>query len=327
MLATTVLSVVLVGCSTDEPPAPVLAADGSIDLSGVTLHVGDQVQSVQSVLKVSGQLDELPYKVEWASFTAGPPLLEALNAKAIDLGSVGDSPPVLAQAAGIEARIVSVEERDKANDFLLTRDGTGIRTAADLKGKSVAVAKGSSSHGLLIGLLQQAGLSQDDVTVRYLAPPDAQSAFAAGQVDAWAVWNPYYAVAIASAGAKVVADGTTLSTGYTYTVASTAALADPTTEAAIKDFLVRLVKARAWAAAHPDQWVPVYSQLTNLPASVATVTFDTSRGRAIPIDDRVIARQQELADRFAAVRLIPSAPKVRDFFDDRFNADVTAAQP
>ncbi|MGZ4639090.1 MAG: ABC transporter substrate-binding protein [Actinomycetes bacterium] len=324
-LATVFLTVTLAGCASADP-TPALAADGSLDLSGVTLHVGDQVQSAQSVLKSSGQLDGLPYKIEFANFTAGPPLLEALSAGAIDTGGVGDSPPVLAQAAGIDARIVAVERRDKTADFLLARPGSGVSSAADLRGKRVAVAKGSSSHGLLIGLLQEAGLTQNDVTVKYLAPPDAQSAIAAGQIDAWAVWNPYAAVA-AGAGAKIIADGTTLATGYTYSVASTSVLKDPAREAAIKDYLTRLVKARAWANKHAEEWIPVYAQLTTLPKSVATLTFDTSKGRTIAIDDEVIRRQQLLADRFAAVKLVSPTPDVRKFFDARFNAVLTAAQP
>ena len=311
--------------------ALVLAACGSApsgdlnDLSGVTLRVGDQVRGNQSVLEAAGGLDDLPYEIEWANFTAGPPLLEALNAGAIDVGGVGDSPPVLAQAGGIDARIVSVQRRDRPNDFLLARPGSGITSAADLAGRTVAVARGSSAHGLLIGLLDEAGVPQDAVTIDFLAPPDAQSAFGAGQIDAWAVWNPYVTVATESAGARIVADGAALSTGQVYNVASTAALEDPRRAAAISDLLARLVRAQAWSVRHPDEWVPIHASLTTLPEPVAAATFATSQGRGVAIDDEVIARQQALADRFTSAGLVPRLD-VRGFFDDRFNDVVTGAQ-
>src|SRR4051794_37296720 len=103
--------------SAGSPPA--LAADGKADLSGVVLKVGDQVKIKQSLLEAAGELDGLPYKIEWAGFTSGPPLIEALNAGAIDVGGTGDSPPVFAQAAGAKARIVAAKRTSGANDFLL----------------------------------------------------------------------------------------------------------------------------------------------------------------------------------------------------------------
>lgn len=287
----------------------------------VTLRVGDQVKINQSVLEASGQLNGLPYDIEWSSFTAGPPLLEAINADAIDVGGVGDSPPVLAQAAGIRAKIVSAQRRENANDFLLARPGVNIASVADLRGHTVAVAKGSSSHGLLLALLDEGGVPLSAVTVTYLAPPDAQSALAAGQVDAWAVWNPYAAVATAG-GARIVADGTTATTQQSYIVAAGGALADGPKSAAIGDFVRRLAAAQDWTAQHPNEWVPIYARLTNLSPEVARTTFTSSIAHRVVIDDPTIARQQQLADRFGKAGVIPAAPDVRAFFDNRFNTGI-----
>jgi sulfonate transport system substrate-binding protein len=300
------------------------AATKGPNLSELVLHVGDQVKVTESVLEASGALKDLPYKIEWSSFTSGPPLLEALNAGAIDVGGVGDTPPVFAQANGANVRIVATSRSKKANDFLLVPKGSPAKDLADLRGKTIAVAQGSSSHGLLLGLLHKAGLSVDDVRLKFLAPPDALSAFSTGQVDAWAVWNPYAALAEQQAGGKVIADGTGTTTGQGYQLASPKALADPTTSAALGDYLGRLAKATAWAADHADQWVPTYAKLTGLPPSVARASFDTSRAGYVPIDDGVIAKQQGLIDLFGSAGLLKTQPKAADFFDARFNHQVEA---
>ncbi|MCW2776712.1 MAG: putative transporter substrate binding lipoprotein [Frankiales bacterium] len=312
-------------CSSSPGTTRTVSADGP-DLSRVVLKVGDQVKLNQSVLEAAGELDDLPYRLEWASFTAGPPLLEALNAHAIDLGGTGDSPAAFAQASGAKLKVVAVQKGPGTDKVLVTK-GSGITDVAGLRGKKVAVAKGSSAHGTLVGLLEKAHLSLSDITPVYLAPPDALSAFGSGKVDAWVVWNPYAAIGLTQAGGRQVADGTGISSGQSFVLASDRTLADPGKTAAARDYVSRLARANAWANDHPEVWVPKYASLTGLPTSVAQTTFESSKGTYVPLDDDVAARQQALIERFRGAGLIKGSPKAADFFDDRFDADVLAAQP
>ncbi len=132
--------------------------------------------------------------VKWVEFSSGPPMMEAMNVGSVDYGAVGDSPPIFAQAAG--AAIVYAAAQPIINGSgILVPQNSAIRTIADLKGKRVGFTKGSSAHNVVIQTLEKAGLTYDDITPVYLTPPDAGPAFANGGIDAWAIWDPYFAIA------------------------------------------------------------------------------------------------------------------------------------
>ena len=175
-----------------------------------------------------------------------------------------------------------------------------------------------------IGLLDQAKLPVSDFQFQFLGPADALSAFTAGQVDAWAVWNPYATIGKNTAGAKIIADGREVTTGQSYFSAASEALADPKKSAALADFFERLARAQVWADAHPEAWVPIFAKLTKLPEDVAAASFDTSKGSYVPIDGQRIAKQQRLIDLFTAAGLVKQAPVAGDWFDARFNAQIQA---
>ncbi len=197
------LSLSVSACSSDDSGS----GGQSASAQRITLTVGDQVKQTQSLLEASGELKDLPYDIDWASFESGPPLLEAAAAGKVDIGGTGDVPPVFAQASGAPLKIVAVQSREKPGDFLLAPSGSSVTSIADLKGKKVAFTKGSSSNGLVLALLDKAGLKPSDIQQTYLTPTEGLSAFTNGQVDAWAVWNPFAQVAISQHGAKVVSDG------------------------------------------------------------------------------------------------------------------------
>ena len=304
------------------------ADSSSTDSSGrITLTVGDQVKQTQSLLEASGELNNLPYDIDWASFESGPPLLEAASAGKIDIGGTGDVPPVFAQSGGAALKIVAVQHRLKPTDFLIVPKNSQVSSISDLKGKKVAFAKGSSSHGLVLALLAQAGLRPSDIEQTYLSPAEALSAFTAGQVDAWAAWNPYATIAQAQASGKVIADGHGLTTQQAYYLASDAALANSAKKKAIADLVGRLARANAWAIGHEDQWVPIFSKLTKLPEPVARATFATSSGNLVAIGDEQIAKQQKLINLFAEAKEIPKSVAAADFFDPQFNTALAGGDP
>ncbi|KWW99556.1 ABC transporter substrate-binding protein [Carbonactinospora thermoautotrophica] len=289
------------------------------DLSRVILRVGDQKAGSQALLSAAGELDDVPYRIEWSPFQFGPPLLEAVNAQAVDIGGVGNTPPIFAAAAGAKIKVVAAHRQDMSGAAILVPAGSPIRRVADLKGKRVAVAKGSSANYHLLAVLRKNGLAFSEIQVSYLAPPDALAAFTAGRVDAWTIWDPYTAQAQAAYGARVLVDGNGYSNGLAFQVAGERALADPGKAAAIRDYLTRLARARVWANQHPEQWAKVWAQQTGLPYEAVLTAARRSTTVPIPIDDAVVASEQEIADAFADARLVPRRIRFADFVDRRFN--------
>ena len=318
--AVTTLALLAAACGGGGPTKATTAAADVADLHGVTLRVGDQVSISKTLLQASGQDQALPYAISWSTFAAGPPLLEAINAGAIDLGGVGDAPPIFAQASGAALKVVAAShaaDATQSSQAILVRKGSTISDVAQLKGKKVAVARGSASHWLLLAALQKAGLGIGDVQVSYLLPADALAAFQGGDVDAWAVWDPYVSIA-EQQGAHAITTGAGLIGGYSFQVARPGALNDPRLTAAIGDYLARLAVASKWAAQHKPEWATRYAQLTKLPDAIAASTLDHFTSTYVPVDDQVRKAQQDEADGFKAAGLIPKAIDVAQVLDTRY---------
>jgi sulfonate transport system substrate-binding protein len=315
--------VLLAGCGgTDGGDTAAIRKDGSVDLTKVTLHVGDQKAGSQALLQAAGQLTGVKYKIAWSQFTSGPPLLEAANAGAIDIGAVGNTPPIFAAAAGSKIKIVAAGDQNLAAQAVLVPKNSPIRTIQDLKGKKIALAKGSSAHALLLGVLKKAGLSFTDIQPQYLQPADALSAFSGGKVAAWSIWDPYTAQAQAQTGARILVWGNGFGTNYNFNVAAAKALKDKAKVAAIRDYLSRLERATLWASTHPDEWAKTWSAQIGLPLPVTQVAAHRRVTKPVPLDDTVISDEQRLVDAFSDAKLIPGRLQIADFVDRRFNDTV-----
>lgn len=321
-LAGVLATIGLAACSTASGNEAAVREDGSVDLSKVTLTVGDQKGGSEALLKAAGATGETPYTIEWKSFTSGPPLLEALNAGAIDLGGVGNTPPLFAAAAKSNLEVVSGATMGAKGDTVVVPEDSPITSVKQLKGKKVAVAEGSSANYNLLAQLDRAGLSYSDIEVKNLQPADALAAFAAGHVDAWAIWDPYTAQAQIQSKAKVLVDGSGLVNGMTFQAANPDALGDLATAAAVKDYLARLAKAQVWSNTHRKEWAAVWSEETGLPLDVTRKAVDRRVAKPLPISADVIASEQEMADTFVANELLPAKFDVGDFFSDDFNSSV-----
>jgi sulfonate transport system substrate-binding protein len=315
--------VLLAGCgASGGGDAAAIRKDGSVDLTKVTLHVGDQKAGSQALLQAAGQLSGVKYKITWSQFTSGPPLLEAANAGAVDIGAVGNTPPIFAAAAGSKIKIVAAGDQSLSAQAVLVPKNSAIQAIQDLKGKKIALAKGSSAHALLLGVLKKAGLTFGDIQPQYLQPADALSAFSSGRVDAWSIWDPYTAQAQAQTGARALVYGNGFGTNYQFNVAAANALKDKAKVAAIRDYLSRLDRATVWAATHQDQWATTWSAQIGLPLAVTKVAAHRRVTRPVAIDDTVITGEQQLADAFSDAKLIPGRLKIGDFVDRRFNDTV-----
>ncbi len=291
----------LVACLLLAAPPLAVAADH-------TVRIGYQKYGNLLLLKQHGGLDArlkpLGFTAEWSEFPSGPPILEAIRAGAIDVGQTGDAPPVFAQAGRTDLVYVASEPPAPAGEAILVPKDSGIASLADLKGKRVALNKGSNVHFLLVKALEKAGVAYGDITPVFLAPADARAAFERGAVDAWAIWDPYLAAAQAATGARTLATGEGLAGNLQFYLASRAfAQTEPKVVAAIID-AVRDVDD--WEAAHPDEAAAELAEGVKLPKPVVAVALARQAHGVAPLTPAVTAGQQAVADAFLALHLIPA---------------------
>jgi sulfonate transport system substrate-binding protein len=260
-------------------------------------------------------------------------MLQADAAGAIDIGQVGNTPPIFAAAANDKIDVVAAEQ-SPVGDAILVPANSPIHTLADLKSKTIAVAQGSSANGTLLNTLNKAGLSPTDVKLAYLQPGNALTAFGQHQVDAWAVWQPYVAEAIQQDGARQlitgrdsisgsgVAGGAQLSNGYSVQVASRASLADAGKNAAIADYVLRMDKAYAWARTHQTQFAQLWAQETGLPVATTQAAAADIVLHPVVLDNTLINSEQQLADEFATAQQIPGKISFADDVDHRYDNEI-----
>ena len=311
----------------DAVAAPARNAAGkSINLSQVTLRVGDQAgNGSEALLKASGLLSSLPFKVSWSDFTSGPPLLQAMGAGAIDVGGVGDAPPVFAAAGGADIAVVGATENGPNSAALVVPKGSPIKSISQLRGKTIAVAQGSSADYHLLTVLDKAGLNVRQVTLDYLQPAEGLAALEAGKVDAWDIWTPYIEEAVAEHGAKVLVNGNGFGSEYSFVVASRTALNNPAKAAAISTYLTDLDKAYLWEKGHTNAWASNWAQGTGLPVSIMDRATKDESITPVPITSAVVRSEQGRVNAFFSAGLIPKKFNFVDYSYDGFNADVQKA--
>ena len=297
--------------------------DGSVDLSKVKLIVGDQKGGSKALLTAAGELDDAPYDIQWQEFTSGPPLLEALNAGSIHIGGVGNTPPLFAAAAKGTFKAVQAASYGGTGDAIVVPKDSPIKSVADLKGKTIGVAEGSSANYNLLAQLDKAALKYDDVKVENLQPADALAAFSSGHLDAWAIWEPFTSQAEKEAGARVLTTGKGVVNGYVFQIASQDALDDPATTAALRDYVARIARAQKWSSTHKEAWAKVWSQETGLSEEITLAATKKRDVSLVPVSPDVVDSEQGMADTFTENGLLPGSIDVTPYFTDQFNADTT----
>ena len=278
------------------------------------VRIGYQKYGKLVLLKGRGTLEEklkpLGYQVSWTEFPSGPPLLEALNVGSIDFGVAGETPPIFAQAAGTPLVYLAYDPPAPRGEAILVPKDSPLKSVADLRGKKVALNKGSNVHYLLVRALEHAGLKYTDIQPVYLAPADALAAFTRGSVDAWVIWDPYEAAAEASTAARVLADGTGLVHNYQFYFSSKKFL---TENAKATDVVLEaLNEIDDWTKNHIDEVAKQLSPSVGLPAPVLATSLGRESYGIRPINDEVIASQQRIADTFFALGLLPKRVTVSD---------------
>jgi len=278
------------------------------------LRIGYQKNGILVVAKqqqaIENRLRPLSYTVTWTEFSFGPPMLEALRLGSLDFGTVGDTPPIFAQAAHADLLYVAVMRAGSSSAAILLPPASTLQTLADLKGKRVAFARGSAAHNLTVAALEKAGLSFADIQPIQLAPADAAAAFARGNVDAWAIWDPYYAIAEVQPGVRVLATSRDITPQNSFYLSSRAYV--QTNAPVIEAVIDELGKVAAWANAHRPDVAQLLTDGTGVPLAAMQRAVARSTYAIGPMTGEIVAQQQQVADRFHRLGLIPAHIEVAD---------------
>ncbi|WP_407178021.1 ABC transporter substrate-binding protein [Bradyrhizobium sp. STM 3562] len=279
-----------------------LVAAGSVGGAQTLLRVGDQKGNSQAVMEAAGVLKDVPYKIEWKEFAAAAPLLEALGAGAIDTGLVGDAPFTFAAAANIPVKAIAAIRQSREGLAILVPEKSSIKSFDDLKGKKIATGRGSIGHQLVLAALEAKGWTASDVQIVFLAPSDAKVAYSQGSVDAWSTWEPYVSQEEVLFKSRRILTGEGLTPGLSFEVATPEAIRDK--REALADFVQRLAAARAWSLGNVNSYAETWGKLMNIPPAVAVNWLSRAKIRIAPIDDSVVAGEQQTIDLYVRSGLI-----------------------
>jgi sulfonate transport system substrate-binding protein len=293
-------------------PIASLSAQAADTLKEV--RIGYQKYGTLTLLKGRGTLDkrlaEKNIAVKWTEFPAGPQLLEGLNVGSIDFGTVGEAPPIFAQAAGANLVYVGNEPPSPESEAIVVPKGSTLKSVTELKGKKVVLNKGSNVHYLLVKALEKAGVDYRSLQIVYLPPADARAAFERGAVDAWVIWDPFLAAAQAATGARTLVDGSGLVDNHQFYLASRdLAAREPGTIHAI---IEELDAADRWAAGNQEEVARLFGPRVGIPAPVLQVALERMGYGVATVTDEVLDKQQRIADTFHELGLIPKSITVRD---------------
>lgn len=278
------------------------------------VRIGYQKNGPLVILKSLGTLEQRleaeGFQVEWREFQQGPALMEALHANSIDFGRTGNSPVIFAQAANTPFVIVAAGKPKYEGSGILVPRNSSINTVSDLKGKKVSFAKGSSSHYLIVKALEQAGLNYSDITPAFLSPGDARVAFEQGNVDAMVVWDPFTASTELNSNAKLLVNGEGITTDRDFFV---------TTESFYKQYkhIVEIIieeiqYSSEWANTHHEELVSILAPILNIDEASIELTVKRRIYGVDPITDEIIQEQQEIANTFYELKIIPKKVNVLD---------------
>jgi sulfonate transport system substrate-binding protein len=248
--------------------------------------------------------------VQWVDFQFGPPLVEAINVGSVDFGYVGDAPPIFAQAANARIRYAAAVKQGGGTQGIVVRNGSPIKSIADLKGKRIAFGKGSSGHNLLVATLEKAGIAWSDIQPIPLAPADATAAFAQGSVDAWSIWDPYLALAELKSDGRVLVFAREVHQPNAFVIVRADFVEN------YPSLVTRLNTVFAsegvWANAHHEEVAQAQAAATGVDIEAIRRFVDRSNYSVVPVDDDIVKVQQSVADRFARLGLIPKPVRVAD---------------
>lgn len=287
------------------------------------LRVGDQRGNARAVMQAAGVLEGVEGRFAWSEFPAAAPLVEALNAGAIDTGLVGDAPFTFGAAAGVPAKAIAATRQNQDGLAILVPKDSAVRSLQDLAGKRIATGRGSIGHQLVLAALEAAKLPADTVRLVFLLPADAKAAYSSGAVEAWSTWEPYVSQEEVLAGSRRIVDGNGITPGLSFQAARDDAIASRRPE--LEDFVRRLTVARRWANENIPAYAKSWSALMNVPEPVAVRWFTRARTRVVPIDDAVVRDEQGNIDLYSRAGLVRRRIQAEDILDRSFTPVIQGA--
>ncbi|MDT4946319.1 MAG: sulfonate transport system substrate-binding protein [Pseudonocardiales bacterium] len=307
-------------CSSADANSGATGKGDHPEWSGLTLTVGQQASGIVTLAKQSGAFDNTSYKVKWALFPYGPPLVAAASSGQVDIGDVGNVPPVNGAAKDLGFKIVAAERPvhpdTQAGNYLIVPKGSPIKTLADLRGRSVAVPIGSAAHGFLLNAIQSIGLTPKDVNFVNLAPGPGAAAFSSGKVDAWAIWQPQVAIEQQKGARILLAGHPPIDYDTGFYVASDRSLKDPVRRAAVTDLLERLAAAYQWGDNHIPLWRKAVERETQVAPEISAITVPSGLIQVRYVTEELIASEQKLADNLYATGQITKKVVAKDIVDN-----------
>lgn len=314
------LSTALWGCAKSDTAQQTSTSPqaGAPTSGGQVFHVVRSKQlTALAALEKRGSLEKalepLGFKVSWDEYLAGPQQLEALNAGSLDLASTAESPPVFSQAAGAPLVYLATMPINGRLISLLVPEASTAKSIADLKGKRIAFQKASIGHYLTVRALEEAGLKLTDIESVFLPPPDASAAFAAGSVDGWFVWEPFVTRNVQKKIGRVLLDGGNGLRDTTNFYSTRREFLEKHPEV-LKVFFEELEKAELWAKANPKEITELLAPVTQLDPAALKVIYDKTEWGVRPITPEIITKQQEVADLWFGLNLIPKEVDVKQGF-------------
>ena len=314
------------------------AASENVNLSGFKLVVADTAGIFKAVCLQYDCMAGAKYTTEFVTFATGPEALAATVGGSVHLAGTAMAPAVFAAAAKQPAKIVAVTEPQSkpGNSFAIVVSkkayDSGLTSLAALRGKQLALTSGTEGELLAINALKKALVPLTSVSFSNLAPAASYAAVSSGAVAAAVLPEPFVSMS-KSAGVQVLTTGTGYLPGYFAFFQSNKTMKNPKVVAAIGDYMKRWQKMTKQIYADPTTGVSLYAK-TLFPAfpsavstPLATVLYENSRAGFVPIEPKVVADFQSVAQTLYEVGALKKPVDMSKFFDTRLYYSVLKSLP
>ncbi|WP_162551205.1 aliphatic sulfonate ABC transporter substrate-binding protein [Paenibacillus tepidiphilus] len=298
------------------------AQDGAAESAGggepVTVNLAiNSGLSTFSILKEQGKLDgllaEVNAKASWSEVAGGPALLESIAAKRADISFLGDGAALQGQAAGLPFVNIGVLSEGAKLNSLLVRPDSGIKDVSDLKGKKIALPKGTTSHVYFVKLLGQYGLTESDVSIINLQHAEAASALQSGQVDALSIIDPYKTQLLGQKQAVMLTPKEAVKAPIALVVRSGFLKEHPEI---VKTVLEAIGDTVEWQNANPEEAAELFAGLKSLDVGLIKAINANLQLTFSPITEDISAVQQQSADFLYESKLIKKQITYTDYVDN-----------
>lgn len=250
--------------------------------------------------KEKGWFDEefakIGAEVKWAEFPTGPPLLESLSAGRVDLSLLGDGAAISAIANGLPVTLISqISVGLKGSNILIVPKNSKAKTLSDLKGKKIAIAKGTTLHVFFIKAIKEEGLSEADFKIIQLQPDEGLAAFESGAVDAWIGAEPNTTIQVQKNGARVLTSAERLKIKAP---AVSIARSDFLKEhpEAVEAYLKVFQKVIDYQNNHTDELIDFIAKVKKADRAIIELITKNSQPINVPITNELIENYQDSAD-------------------------------